>query len=175
MEQGLSPSTVNRDLACLRRILTFAVRISRPSDGKPSVKWRLLTTPFVAHGVEFLKENQRERTLTYGEERKYLAASSQPLRDVATIIAEMGCRPGEVCAIRRSDVHLSAASLHVAAGKTKNAVRDVPITERAREVLKRRMTAGQRRICFSVARWHWPRLDASDGRSSPGPRASVAR
>jgi integrase len=130
LEQGLSPSTVNRDLACLRRILLFAVK----KDVIP-------TTPFVAHKVEFLKENRRERILNFEEERRYLAASSESLRDVATLILEMGLRPGEACAIRSRDVHFTAVSpfVHVFAGKTSNAVRDVPISSRAKEVLKRRM------------------------------------
>jgi integrase len=130
LEQGRSPSTVNRDLACLRRILLFAVK-----------KDVIATTPFVAHKVEFLKEHRRERVLTFEDERRYLAAASQPLRDVATIMLEIGLRPGEVFAIRSEDVHLDAvpAFLHIPGGKTANAVRDVPITNRASEVLKRRL------------------------------------
>ena len=78
--QGRSPSTVNRDLACMRRILLFAV--------KHDV---LTSTPFVAHKVEFLEENRRERVLTFDEERKkHPAAAGQPLHDVATIMLELG-------------------------------------------------------------------------------------
>lgn len=130
LEQKLSSSTVNRDLACLRRILLFAVK-----------KDVIATTPFVAHKVAFLEENRRERVLSFEEERKYLAAASQPLRDVATIMLEIGLRPGEVFAIRREDVHLGAvpAFVHIPGGKTRNAVRDVPVTKSAREVLKRRL------------------------------------
>jgi integrase len=141
LEQGRSPSTVNRDLACLRRILLFAVK-----------KDVIFTTPFVAHKVEFLRENRRERILNFNEERKYLAAASQTLRDVATLILEMGLRPGEVCAIRSRDVHLFCDSpfVHVAAGKTANAVRDVPITLRAKEVLRCRMTAAKGEYLFPI-------------------------
>lgn len=134
LEQKLSPSTVNRDLACLRRILLFAVK-----------KDVIATTPFVAHKVEFLEEHRRERVLGFEEERKYLAAATQPLLDVATIMLEIGLRPGEVFAIRQADVHLGAvpAFLHIPAGKTENAVRDVPITKRASEVLKRRIGSAE--------------------------------
>src|SRR4029077_19885539 len=95
-----SPSTINRDLAFIRRALLFAVKISRPSAGNQPLKWTLLATPFVAHGVEFLKENRRERIINFDEERRYLAAARQPLRDVAVLILEMGLRPGEACSIR---------------------------------------------------------------------------
>ncbi len=139
LEQGRSPSTVNRDLACLRRILLFAVKLDL-----------IGTTPFVAHKVRFLKEHGRERILSFEEERHYLAAASLLLRDVATLILEMGLRPSEACSIRQQDVHLYAISpfLHVSNGKTKNAVRDVPLTERAKEVLKHRLAEAEGECIF---------------------------
>src|SRR6267143_1036251 len=70
LEEGRSPCTVNRDLACLRRILLFAVKLDR-----------IPTTPFVAHKVKFLREYGRERILNFEEERRYLAVAKQPLRD----------------------------------------------------------------------------------------------
>jgi integrase/recombinase XerD len=102
--------------------------------------------------VRFLRENGRERILSFEEERKYLAAASQPLRDVATLMLELGLRPGEACSIQREDVHLFAASpfLHVPTGKTKNAIRDVPLTERAREVLKRRLAEAKGDYLFPL-------------------------
>lgn len=141
VERGLSPSTVNRDLACLRRILLFAVKLDL-----------LGTTPFVAHKVKFLRENGRERILSFDEERRYLAVASQPLRDVATLILEMGLRPEEVCAIRREDVHFYALPpfLHIPSGKTKNSIRDVALTERAREILRRRLAGAKGEHLFPL-------------------------
>jgi len=151
LEKKRSPSTINRDLGFLRRVLLFAVKVSRPTAGRQPLTWVLVTTPFVAHGVEFLKENRRERIISFDEERRYLAAARQPLRDVATLILEMGFRPCEVCAIRVQDVHLyGAAFVHVPGGKTRAAVRDVPITERAREVLKRRLNAARGEYLFPL-------------------------
>jgi integrase len=136
MEKGLSPCTVNRDLACLRRILLFAVKTDV-----------LCKTPFIAHKVKFLKETGRERILSFEEERRYLAVATQPLKDIATLILELGLRPGEVFSIRCEAVHFYAVPpfVHVAFGKTKNAVRDVPLTERAKEVLSRRVAAAQKK------------------------------
>ncbi len=141
LEQGKSPSTVNRDLACLRRVLFFAVRMDK-----------LATTPFVARKVRFLAENGRERVLSFSEERTYLNIARQPLRDVATLIVDLGVRPNEACSIRREDVHLLAVSpfLHILAGKTKNARRDVPVTERAKEILKRRCAAAKGEYIFPL-------------------------
>jgi integrase len=136
-------------LAFLRRVLLYAVKISRPSAGQQPLKWTLLTTPFVAHGVEFLRENRRERIINFDEERRYLAAARQPLRDVAILMLEMGLRPGEACSIRRQNVHLfGSAHVHIPEGKTKNARRDAPVTDRAREVLKARLAAAKGEYIF---------------------------
>lgn len=107
LNDGRAGSTVNRDLACLRRILSVAMK-----DGL------IDATPFSAHRVEFLEENGRERVLKFEEERAYLAVAVQPLRDVATVILETGLRPGELFCLRREDVHLKVASpyVHVPAG-----------------------------------------------------------
>lgn len=136
LERGLSPCTVNRALACLRRILLFAVKLDV-----------IFNTPFVAHKVKFLRESGRERILNFDEERRYLAAATQPLRDAATLILEMGLRPGEACSIRRDDVHFYAVPpfVHVPFGKTRNAVRDVPLTARAKEVLQQRVIEAQKK------------------------------
>jgi integrase len=91
---------------------------------------------------------RRERILTFDEERRYLAAARQPLHDVAILILEMGLRPGEACAIRCQDVHLYSAHVHIPAGKTSNARRDVPITERAKQVLKARLAAAKGEFMF---------------------------
>ncbi len=141
LEKGLSPSTVNRDLAGLRRILLYAVKNDL-----------IATTPFVAHKVRFLKENSRERILSFEEERHYLAVASQPLRDVAALMLELGLRPGEVCSIRHEDVHFYAATpfLHVPFGKTKNAARDVPLTERAKELLRLRVAQAKGNHLFPL-------------------------
>lgn len=141
LQEGCSPSTVNRDLACLRRILSFALQLDL-----------LVTTPFVRKKVRFLKERGRERILTFDEERRYLKAARNPLRDVATLMLEMGLRPEEVCSIRQENIHLGTRPpfLHVPGGKTKNARRDVVLTERARETLKRRLIETKGDYIFPV-------------------------
>lgn len=134
LEKRLSPSTVNGDLRCMRRILRFAVKVDV-----------IFATPFNAGKVKFLREHGRERILSFHEERQYLAVATQPLKDVATLILEMGLRPGEACSIRREDIHFYAVPpfVHIPTGKTSNAVRDVPITTRARDVLTARVKLAQ--------------------------------
>jgi integrase len=141
LEQKRSPSTVNRDLAFLRRVLLYGVKVDK-----------ITTTPFVGHKVEFLKENRRERIINFDEERRYLAAARQPLRDVAVLMLELGLRPSEACAIRRQDVHHLHGSpyLHIPGGKTPNARRDVPITDRSKQVLKARLAAAKGDYLFPL-------------------------
>lgn len=61
------------------------------------------------------------------------------MRDVATMMLETGMRPEEVCRIRRENVHLEHGYVFNPFGKTKAARRKVPLTERAMQVLIRRL------------------------------------
>jgi integrase len=130
LRKGLQGTTVNRDLAVLRRILSLAVK-----DGL------LESSPFMARRIEFLPEKRCERVISFAEEKKYLKAASPLLHDFATVILEMGLRPEEVFAIHALHVHLAArpAYVNVPRGKTPNARRDVPMTERALSVIRARL------------------------------------
>src|SRR5262249_34930274 len=90
----LRPATTNRELACAKAVFNFAIK-----NGLP------LQNPFSRIG--FLDEqNEQTRVLTYGEQQKYLAEASQPLRDIAVLMLETGMRPEEVYRIERERVHL---------------------------------------------------------------------
>ena len=132
LNSGRKGSTINRDLACLRRLLRVAVKRNK-----------LRSSPFSEDRVDFLPEQGRERILSFAEERKYLSAASPTLRDVATIILECGCRPDEVFRIRVEDVDLTGRTLRIQFGKTKNARRPLSLSEPALDVLKRRISVAQ--------------------------------
>jgi integrase len=129
LKSGRKGSTINRDLACLRRLLRIAVN-----------RRKLRATPFADGTVDFLREQGRERILSFSEERLYLDAANPTLRDVATIIIECGLRPDEVFRIRVEDVNLVGRFTKIQFGKTHNARRTVPLTEGAFSVLKRRIS-----------------------------------
>jgi integrase len=125
-EATLRPATVNRELACLKILFN---RFEEIVPRNPVSK------------VKFLNEdNEQTRVLSSDEEKLYLLAASQPLRDVATLMLETGMRPEEVCRIRRENVHLAQGYLFNPYGKTKAAKRKVPLTDRAIELLERRIT-----------------------------------
>ena len=139
IEQQRSPATINRDLSCLRQILGIAVKDEL-----------IQKSPFFGGRIEFLHEKGRERTVSFDEERKYLMAAALVLRDVATIMVDMGLRPGEIFQLRSEDVHLEAPAtyVHVREGKSDRAVRDVPVTSRTLSVFKRRLSNAKGEFLF---------------------------
>jgi len=151
---NLQPTTINRSLEVLRRILRLAV------------EWRAIETSKVK--VEMLGgERHRERVLSPYEENAYLIAAHtigdeilaayqralvglkaqrghvpiEPedqfaLRDVATILVDCGLRPEECFRLRWLDVRDNV--LHVLFGKTANARRRIPLTSRVAAILDQR-------------------------------------
>lgn len=86
-------------------------------------------------------ERQRDFVLSHDQETRYLAAAPEPLRTVAVLLLDTGLRVGEALNLRKDDVHLEPAGkakfgwIHVRAGKSKNAKRNVPITGRVAAAL----------------------------------------
>jgi integrase len=136
----LSPASVNRELATLRRLLRLAQ------------EWKVLDR---VPRIRLLRgERNREFVLGHELEPKYLAATPQPLRDVALLILETGIRPGEAISLCWSDVYLHPAShaelgyLVIRGGKSKNAKRNLSLTARAAELLKARKAAAKSEWVF---------------------------
>lgn len=131
----LAPATVNRELALLKMFFNHLIR-------------RDVATRNPVCRVKFLSEDNRSmRVVSISEERLYLIAATQPLRDIATIMIDTGMRPSEIVALRRDDIKLEKRTAQVQNGKTKAARRRIPLTSRAVEVLQRR-TQGLRGTDF---------------------------
>lgn len=134
----ISPAGTNRDLAALRLMFNFAIRLDLVS--RNPVK-----------GVKFLPEGPGAmKAISHDEERRYMAAANPLLRDVAALIVETGMRPEEVFTIRPENVHLERRYLFVPSGKTRFARRNIPLTESAITVLKRRLRKARGAYLF----WH---------------------
>jgi len=132
----VTPAAVNRDLALLRILFNLAIRLKKARTNAVS-------------GVKLLPEhNLQMRVLSWEEESAYLAAVSQPLRDVAALMLETGMRPGEVFRLRSEDVNLELGFLQVPFGKTAFARRTIPLTHRIREVLIRRVAEAKSEWLF---------------------------
>ncbi|MCH8267999.1 MAG: site-specific integrase [Acidobacteria bacterium] len=125
----ISPGGVNRELAILRLMLNLAIR-------------QEYITRNPVCGVRFLREGPGcMRIVSHEEEQRYLKAAHPTLWDVATMIIETGMCPEEVFTICKENVHLSKKYLFVPHGKTIFRRRNVPLTDRSMEVLKRRLAA----------------------------------
>jgi integrase len=136
----IKPATVNRELACLRAMLNHFIKLDV-----------LVKNP--VSRVKFLKEdNELMRVVTDDEERRYLMACSQPLRDVAIIMLETGMRPEEVCRLERRHVNLSEGYIFNPYGKTKAARRKLPLSRRAAEVLRYRVANSDGPFVFPSTR-----------------------
>jgi integrase len=123
-----SPASVNRELATLRRLLRLAQQ------------WDVIAR---VPRIQMLRgEHNREFVLSHKLEAAYLEACPQALRDVATLILETGIRPGEAVSLKWTNVHLQPAVharlgfISIRSGKSKNARRNLSLTQRACELLK---------------------------------------
>jgi integrase len=126
----MSPASVNRELATLRRALRLAQ------------EWKVIDR---VPRIRLLKgERNREFVLSHQMEATYLAATPPLLKDVAILILETGVRPGEGAGLSWQNVHLEPAVhaqrgyIVICGGKSKNAKRNLSLTARASAMLKAR-------------------------------------
>ncbi len=139
----VSPATVNRQLATLRRALRLAQEW-RVIDRVPRI--RLLPG-----------EREREFVLRHDQEALYLGVAPQPLHDVALLILDTGLRVGEAVNLAWREpaslglvtsgfVHLEPANGakygYVQVGKSKNARRNLSLAARVRVMLEGRCKGG---------------------------------
>jgi integrase len=153
--RNIQVSTLNADLAALRRIFHLALEWGRVSVALPRV--RLLPGA-----------NHRERVLNAGEEKKYLEAATdfghqlqkayqgalkgiravergevpqKPdaylLRDVATILIDCGMRPEECFRLKWLD-NIRDGAIEIHRGKRRGSRRRIPCSQRVLSILEMR-------------------------------------
>lgn len=129
----VSKRTVNMELSLLRRMFNLAMKWSKAKEN-----------PVL--NVERLREDEKPiRTLTLLEEKRLLAASPQHLRDFITLALNTGLRLGELRALSRADVDLSAGVIRVSQSKT-GRVRYVPINAASKDVLVRGLDTARQTV-----------------------------
>lgn len=134
--QKLKPATVNRELACLKIIFNHFI--------KQDV---VMTNP--VSRVKFPAENNEQmRVLSFRDQRAYLDAASQPLRDIASLMLETGMRPEEIYRLKKENVNLVEGWVFNPYGKTKAARRKVPLTSNAVELLRFRFEGAKGAYLF---------------------------
>ena len=126
----LSPASVNRELATLRRALRLAF------------EWKILDR---VPRIKLLRgEKNRESILPHDLEAAYFAALPSPLCDMAMILIDTGLRLGELISLDWRQVKLDVADgarfgyLTILSGKAKSGKsRNVPLSVRTVEVFRR--------------------------------------
>lgn len=138
----VSTLRINGELRTLRRLFSLAV------------EWGEIQFAPVIHELPRTKAEQddgigvRERVITHPEEQLYLLHATPNLKDATILAVDTGLRPNsELFVLEWEHVYLESNDncpngyIHVCAGKTKNAIRNVPLTSRARAVLLARQDA----------------------------------
>lgn len=141
-KQIISKSTVNKELACLKKMFSRLVAADTLSFNP-------------VKQIEFFEEeNEAGRVINHDEERLYLMAASQPLQDYVTVLVETGLRPDELLRLTVQDIITDGdhRCLMVRKGKTKAATRTVPLSQRAARVLSGRIANAKGRYIFAGGR-----------------------
>jgi integrase len=138
-----TPASVNRDLACLSKILSMAFD-NELIDSNPMRRVRLL------------KENgSRERFITADEEVKLFAKLTgrrDHIRSVVTVALNTGMRRGEILDLQWEHVNFIARTIFIARSKT-GKTRTIPMNDIVFEELKAlKQDAGTRDFVFSVSK-----------------------
>lgn len=122
--EGISDSTVNRELALLKRMFNLAI------------DWDLFQPVNPVRRVKFFREfSIRARVLSGEEEKKLIQHASPFLQDLIVFGLHTGLRVGEIFSLRWSDVDLENSILNVLAQKT-GKTRTVPVNSRGMKVLR---------------------------------------
>ena len=135
------PATVNRELATLRRLLRLAHEW-KEINRVPKI--RLLNG-----------ERIRDFVLSRRIEEAYLTACAQPLADIALLILEAGLRIGEALSLPWGDVELDPLDgsrfgyIRIREGKSKNARRTIPLTDRAAQMVRNRKQSASGELVFA--------------------------
>ena len=126
--EQLSPSYRNQALRTLSRALHLAE------------EWKVI---YRAPRVHLETEAEREELITPERERLLLAHAGPKLRDVIILCQDTGGRPEEIFRMRIEEIDWATRTIFNPHGKSKNAKRYFPISDRVEEVLKCR--AGERK------------------------------
>lgn len=138
-----SPASVNRDLACLSKILSMAFD-NELVDSNPMRRVRLLK-----------ESGSRERFITADEEVKLFAKLTgrrDHIRSVVTVALNTGMRRGEILDLQWEHVNFIARTIFIARSKT-GKTRTIPMNDIVFEELKAlKQDAGTRDFVFSVSK-----------------------
>jgi site-specific recombinase XerD len=127
-DEGKSPATINREMACLKHMFTIAISWKQAYEN-PVKQIRMLH-----------EDNEVTNVISYEDEELLLANAAPHLRDILICALDTGMRRSEMFELRWKDVDLKKSALRVVKSKTGKA-REIPIGDRLLIVLKRLRTS----------------------------------
>ena len=121
-KEGVEDSTVNRELACLRKMFNKAM------------DWGYLEKNPVAR-IQFFSEknNMKERVLTEDEEKRLLNSCNSVLNPILITALQTGMRRGEILSLRWSDVDIDQKEITLSNTKSGRS-RVIPINNELLDV-----------------------------------------
>ncbi len=123
LDDGRSPATVNREVACLKNIYTTAIR-----------NRRALINP--VKQVKMLREdNIVTRVMSRVDEEKLLANAAPHIRQLVVCALDTGMRLGEILELQWKDVSLKKRLIMIEKSKTGRR-REVPVSDRLGAILE---------------------------------------
>jgi len=122
--QAVSPATVNRELAGLKRLFNVAEQ------------WGLFRARNPVKGVRFLDENNlKVRTLSEEEEARLLSRCSPYLQDLVAFAINTGLRLGEILKLKWEEVDLENGILNLPVRKNRRML-ELPLNDKALSVVR---------------------------------------
>jgi len=150
-QSKIADSTVNRELALLKRMFNLAIT------------WDLYSGLNPVRRVKFFREfNNRLRVLSPEEEGKLIHNAIPYLQDLIRFALNTGLRTGEIFSLRWSHVDLPRGILSVFASKTQT-IREIPINAEAREVLEAWKLNKKNEVVFYNPQTGKPFVDLKNG------------
>jgi site-specific recombinase XerD len=142
-ERTVRVATINRWRATLRKALRMALR-----------RKLLVSIPSISQ-----LKGERTRSFVFTEElrNKYDELAPEPLNSFVQFSCEVGICEGEMINLFKKDVHMTAKAdewghygyLYIRDGKTEYRKRNLPITTRVRDILKKWMTKSKCDLVFT--------------------------
>lgn len=153
MKGGVSKSTLNRELGCLKGMFRLAVE-------------RELLPANPTDGIKFFKsDNSHIRFLSDAEEKrlyKTLLLMPEYVQDIVVLALNTGMRRGEIMALRPSQIDLERRFITLKGDGTKSGkTRHIPLNDKSTHVLKRalgRRGRAKRLFPYHDIRTSWARL-----------------
>lgn len=128
---ALKPATVHQEFRILSHVLNVAVKQKRLSENP----CRAVEFP-----VSVAKSTRKPHYMTASEQAKIEFAAPNYLRNIIVILSEMGLRyKKELLPMKKAQVDLENATVHIADSKTVSGIGDMPMTNAARKAFQRQI------------------------------------